>query len=537
MRFLNSEIPNPKDPKNRRRFRQSAVMVSLAFVVGSCAVPETPIAVNASNFIPGYVGGVASDEPRASAVAFEILKSGGAAADAAVALAFTLAVTHPAGAGLGGGGACIVYSGPHNTIESLDFLPRTAGLGGTVAVPGTASGLDQLHRRYGVLDWGVLVLQAEGLARRGAPISHSLAAAAKAEAPMLRTDPVMAERFLDGNGQGVEQDGVVTQVELATVLAQIRIRGAGDFYSGQSAATFLDGVAEAGGALSQSDLRAYAAVWSDTLFLDLAGMRVYVAPGAPGGGVVAAQLWAMLATDPRFTSGDEGARAHLFAEASARAYGDRGNTAANPLSVFRAQTLMSNVALGRHTPFAGGAGAPKVTADDTGATGFVVMDGEASVVACTLTMGKAFGIGRTARPSGVILAAAPDDVATNAFVAPVLAFAAGDTAVSMAAAAGGPVGPAAIAALLLQGPFEGLAINLAPPRLVHPGLPDQVLVEGRISGVQRQGLTDRGHTLRDFTRLGAVSALACIPAANNRPRQCAFVSDPRAGGLAVADQQ
>ncbi len=536
MRFLKTDLPDPTDPKNRQPFRQSAVIGSLAFVVASCAVPETPIEVNPSNFIPGYLEGVASDEPRASAVAFEILKSGGTAADAAVALAFTLAVTHPSAAGLGGGGACLVYSGHDHTIESLDFLPRTAGPGAPWRCPETAVGLDQLHRRYGVVDWGVLVLQAEGLARRGTPISRSLAAAAQAEAPMLRTDPVMAERFLDGNGQGVAQDGVITQVELATVLAQIRIRGAGDFYSGQSAATFLDGVADAGGALSQSDLRAYAAVWSDTLFLDMAGMRVYVALGAPGGGVVAGQLWAMLAADPRFTSGDEATRAHLFAEASARAYGDRGNAAANPFAVFRAQILMSDVTLARHTPFSGGAGAPKVTADDAGATGFVVMDGEGSVVACTLTMGKAFGIGRTARPTGVILSPAPDDVATNAFVAPVLVFAAGDTAVSLAAA-GGPLGPAAIAALLLQGPTAGLAINLAPPRLVHPGLPDQVLVEAQISGVQRQGLTDRGHALREFTSLGAVNALACIPPANNRPRQCAFVSDPRAGGLAVSARQ
>ena len=105
------------------------------------------------------------------------------------------------------------------------------------------------------------------------------------------------------------------------------------------------------------------------MFLDMAGMRVYVALGAPGGVVVAGQLWAMLAADPRFTSGDEATRAHLFAEASARAYGDRGNAAANPFAVFRAQILMSDVTLARHTPFSGGAGAPKVTADDAGATG------------------------------------------------------------------------------------------------------------------------------------------------------------------------
>ena len=157
MRFLKTDLPDPTDPKNRQPFRQSAVIGSLAFVVASCAVPETPIEVNPSNFIPGYLEGVASDEPRASAVAFEILKSGGTAADAAVALAFTLAVTHPSAAGLGGGGACLVYSGHDHTIESLDFLPRTAGPGGTVAVPGTAAGLDQLHpplRRGGLGDAG-----------------------------------------------------------------------------------------------------------------------------------------------------------------------------------------------------------------------------------------------------------------------------------------------------------------------------------------------------------------------------------------------
>jgi gamma-glutamyltranspeptidase/glutathione hydrolase len=533
MRLLKSRFSTHPDPKNHGRFRQSALVGAVALIAGSCTVPEPEITLAQSGFVPGYVGGVASDEPRASAVAFEILNMGGTAADAAVALAFTLTVTHPVAAGLGGGGACLVYSGPQNTIESLDFLPRVAGLGGTVAVPGMALGLDQLHRRYGVLDWGALILGAEELARRGAPVSQSMAVATKTAELSLRSDPVMAQRFLTDDGQAIAEHGVITQVELATVLAQIRIREAGDFYFGQSGQTFLDGAAEAGASLTQADLRAYAAVWSDTLFLDIAGLRVYVAPGAPGGGVVAGQLWAMLADDPRYLDGNEAERAHLFAEASARAYGDRDNAAANPLSVFRAQTLMSDVSLSRHTPFAGGAGAPKVAAADAGATGFVVMDGEGSVVACTLTMGRAFGIGRTARPTGVILSPNPNDVGTNAFVAPVMVISAGDTAVSMAAAAGGPAGPAAIATLLLAAPSTGLG----SPRLVHPGLPDQLLIETALTDGQRQGLVDRGHSARVFPILGSVNALSCVRQGNNRPRQCDFFSDPRTGGLAVAARQ
>jgi gamma-glutamyltranspeptidase/glutathione hydrolase len=533
MRLLKSNFTMHPEPKKHGRFRQSALIGAVALIAGSCVTPEPEITLAPTGFVPGYVGGAASDEPRASAVAFEILNSGGTAADAAVALTFTLTATHPVAAGLGGGGACLVYNGPHHTIESLDFLPRIAAAGGTVAVPGLALGLDQLHRRYGVLDWGELILEAEALARRGAPVSQAMAVATKTAELSLQSEPIMAQRFLTDNGQAIAEDGVFTQVELATVLAQIRIRGAGDFYFGQSAATFLDGAAEAGASLTQADLRAYAAVWSDTLFLDRAGSRVYVAPGAPGGGVVAGQLWAMLADDLRYVGGGEAERAHLFAEASARAYGDRGNAAANPFSVFRAQTLMSDVTLSAHTQFVGGAGAPKVAAADAGATGFVVMDGEGSVVACTLTMGRAFGIGRTARPTGVILSPNPDDVGTNAFVAPVMVIASGDTAVSMAAAAGGPAGPAAIAKVLLA----ASTVGLASPRLVHPGLPDQVLVETAITSGQRQGLVDRGHSVRAFPILGSVNSLGCVPQGGNRPRQCKFFSDPRTGGLAVGGRQ
>ncbi len=241
MRFLKFRFSTDPDPKNRSRFRQSALIGAVALIAGSCATPEPEIVLVQSGFIPGYAGGVASDEPRASAVAFDILNAGGTAADAAVALAFPLTATHPAAAVLGGGGACLVYSGPHNTIESLDFLPRTAAAGGNVAVPGFALGLDQLHRGYGVLDWGTLILEAEALARRGAPVSRSMAAATKAAEQALRSDPVMAQRFLDTDGQGIPENGVITQVELATVLAQIRIRGAGDLYFGQAGQTFLDG--------------------------------------------------------------------------------------------------------------------------------------------------------------------------------------------------------------------------------------------------------------------------------------------------------
>lgn len=515
------------------RFGRGRLFATATVLLASaCAATVEPVQLTQAGFAEGYIGGAVSDDPRATVVAFEALAAGGTAADAAVALAFALSVTDPAAAGLGGGGACLIYDGEEGAIESLSFLPRAAAAGGPVAVPGTARGMEALHRRYGVLDWGDLVVQAEGMARRGTPVSQSLAVPFAAAANVIQADAELAALFLDPDGAALAAGAVLKQIELAAVLAQIRVRGANDFYTGQSARTFLEGAAAAGALLTLADLRAYAPVWSDTLSLELAGAQVHVVPGAASGGVVAGQLWAMLVADPRYLGGDEGARAHLFAEASARAYGDQANAAANPLSVFRAQTLMSDVSMTAHTPFAGGGLAPRVPAEDAGATGFVVTDGHGSVVACTLTMGRAFGVGRAARPTGVILSPAPGDVATESMLAPVLAFRPEIPGVALAAAAGGPAGPAAIAGLLLGPQSSGLKAALAAPRLVHPGAPDQVVIEERATPGQRDGLAQRGHRIRAFESLGAVNGMTCGIGAQGQ-RTCLLAADPRGGGLAA----
>ncbi len=539
MRLSNSQNPSPLDPKNQRRSRQSGrsrhrqfLVTATVLLASACAATVDPIQLTPAGFKEGYVGGAVSDDPRATVVAFETLSAGGTVADAAVAMTFALSVTNPAAAGLGGGGACLIYDGVEGAIESLNFLPRAGAQGGPIAVPGTARGMEALHRRYGVLSWDNLVVQAEGLARRGTPISQSLALPLAAAAKEIQADANLAALFLGPDGAALAPGAVLKQIELAAVLAQIRVRGASDLYAGQSARTFLEGAAEAGALLTLADLRAYAPAWSDTLSLELAGEQIHVVPGVASGGVVAGQLWAMLAEDPRYLGGDESARAHLFAEASARAYGDQANAAANPLSVFRAQTLMSDVSMTAKTAFAGGGLTPKVSAEDAGATGFVVTDRNGSVVACTLTMGRAFGVGRTARPTGIILSPTPKDVETESMLAPVLVLRPEIPGVALAGAAGGPAGPAAIAGLLLGVQSCGLEAALAAPRLVHPGAPDQVLMEARATPGQREGLSQRGHRIREFLSLGLVNGMTCGFGAEGQ-RTCLLAADPRGGGWAA----
>ena len=524
--------------KERRRCRQSGsrpgrrflALAAAALGIGACSVPPPTVVLAPTGFVQGFVGGIAADEPRATVVALQTLTGGGTAADGAVALTFALGVTYPVAAGLGGGGVCLVYDGAAGTLESLDFLPRAGAAGGPVAVPGTARGMAALHARYGRVAWEDLVVQAEGLARRGAPVSPALARHLGEAAAALAQDPDLAAMFTGTGGAPVATGSALVQIELAETLAQIRVRGAEDFYTGQAAQTLLAGAAEKGATLSRTDLAAYAPAWSDTLSLELAGIRIHVVPGAATGGVVAGQLWAMLAGDDRYASGAPEVRAHLFAEASARAYGDRGNRAANPLSLFRAQALMADVSAAAHVPHTGGAAALRVPLTDAGATGFVVMDRAGGVVACTLTMGQAFGTRRSARPTGVILATTPAATETQSLLAPVIAFRAGVPGVALAAAAGGPAGPAALAQVLLNAD-AGLAAAVAAPRLLHPGSPDRTAVEARASALGGS-LAQRGHVVAETPDLGAVNGVACSVAQERR--SCAFVTDPRGRGLGAA---
>jgi NADH:ubiquinone oxidoreductase subunit 3 (subunit A) len=143
--------------------------------------PSAPPA-GSQGFVRGFLGGVASEEPSASAVARAVLSAGGTAGDAAAAAGFMLSVTLPSRAGLGGGGACVVYHPRRDAPEALIFMPG-ARQGGTAtadrpaAVPMMARGLFALTTRMqGARPFEELIAPAEQMARFGAPASRALVA-------------------------------------------------------------------------------------------------------------------------------------------------------------------------------------------------------------------------------------------------------------------------------------------------------------------------------------------------------------------------
>ncbi|MEQ9449203.1 MAG: gamma-glutamyltransferase, partial [Rhodospirillaceae bacterium] len=158
-------------------------MPPVRLVVGS-GPPELPP--------PKYVGFAVADEPQAALAARGVLLAGGNAADAATALGLALAVTLPSSAGLGGGGACVVYQSATAKAESLTFIPQ----GDDVAAPVLARGLFALHAKYGSTPWPQVVAPAENLARFGAPVSRAFARDLSAYGSSLIADRTALGAFM-----------------------------------------------------------------------------------------------------------------------------------------------------------------------------------------------------------------------------------------------------------------------------------------------------------------------------------------------------
>ena len=339
----------------------AAMALSLAALTGCSTIDRVGSALTGGpsaqpgqqGFVRGFLGNVAAEEPRAALVARDILSAGGSAADAAVAAGFTLAVTLPSRAGLGGGGACLGYDPRRNEVEAFLFQPGPRagvprGADRPAAVPMMARGLFALHARQGRLPFERTMAPAEGLARFGTPISRALATDLAAVSGPLLADPVTRAVFAPG-GTPLGEGASVTQQDLASTLGSIRTAGVGDFHQGGLARRVEEGSAVAGGGLTVAEMR-----------------------GAVPQAVPAAQ---------------ERLGADIIATLPGQV--DGGAT----MAAFRA---------------AGAGQTPVPVAGSFGAsTALVVQDRDGGAVACAFTMNNLFGTGRTVPGMGFLLAPAP----------------------------------------------------------------------------------------------------------------------------------
>lgn len=414
-------------------------------------------------------GFVVADEPTAALVARDVLERGGSVVDAATALYFTLSVTQPVAASLGGGGICLVHDRIGRKTESVEFLPRRATAGGSVAVPGNVRGFALLHAKYGQLPWESLLAAPERMAAIGTPVSRAMARSLAPHAAALSAEPALASSLLSPSSSPLRELETAVQIELASTLGRVRSRGVAALYGGDGAVAFARTIADAGGLVSASDLQNYRPTVSVAAMLQMDGVQIYTPSLNVGAGAYASALWSALQN----VSPADSAGAARAANATAGSLGAQG-----------------------------------MIPDDLGSTGFAVVSARGNAVACAVTMNGALGTGRTAPGTGVILASSPDEPTRGlggAFLAPVLATGLGNSTLVFAGASGG--GPVAAAGV-------------------------QQLVRQSFGG-QRQNLSTALQNATPSTSSALVNAIVCPTGLLRGTNNCEIGVDPDGSGLGV----
>lgn len=530
-------------------------------------------------------GMVSSQERLASAIGVEILKKGGNAVDAAVAVGFALAVTLPRAGNLGGGGFMLVHLATKNETIAIDYREiapaaskadmfldekgnpdarksRDSGL--AIGVPGTVRGLALAHEKYGSgrLTLAQLIEPAARLAREGIAVEDDLADSLPSATAKLARFPASAAIFLK-DGTPLKRGDRLVQSDLATTLEAIRQQGPEAFYSGRIAASIAKSVQEAGGIMKEADLAAYKPVLRAVVRGRYRGFDITSMPPPSSGGVHLVQMLNILEGFDLKTSGAGSAQTlHLMAEAMKPAYADRATWLGDPDRVkvpargltSRRYTDMQRAAIDPNRARKADeikAGDP-VPFESDQTTHFSVLDKDGNAVANTYTLNLSYGMGMVASGTGVLMNNEMDDFsakvgAQNAFglvggdansvspgarplssMTPTFLFREG----KLVMITGSPGGSRIITTVLqVISNVVDHGMNIAEavhaPRIHHQWKPDMLLYEEGLSPDTLALLKAKGHQ----TRLGATSGSANSILVT--PQGIQGVSDPRQRGTAA----
>jgi gamma-glutamyltranspeptidase/glutathione hydrolase len=493
------------------------------------------------NQVESFAGGVIADEPRAALVGRDIIANGGNAADAMVAMYFTLAVTMPSSASLGGGGVCIVHQiGKKKKITNneIDFLPRAAA-GGQVAVPGNVRGMAALWAGFGKLPWAQLVAPAETLALQGTPVSRALANNIAAAGQILRDDPQLAALFVRADGKLADEGDNLRQTQLAAILSQIRAQGAGAFYAGPLAQRIANAAQSIGAPLTLDDLRSFKASMVAPLQVPFGEQSVYLPQPPDSAGISIAQMLQIMQSAP----GDSIGQPAFLADASMRVMADRSNwmkidgdsmtDAADLVSRSHTDQLMASYQNGRASNPTALTPSAQERPENPWSVTAVAIDQDATTISCSFTMNALFGSARMAGETGLILAPAPNNQGAGfSALAPLIVANQHNGDVHFASAAsGGMPGALAEAVVLFNTVSNKVSLDqaLQAPRVFHNGMPDKVFFEATGDG---SVLSSAGYQTEQRQPLGVVNAVICPEGAPSNIEGCSMRNDYRGNGLA-----
>lgn len=397
---------------------------------------------------------VVAQEPLAAEVGLAVMKSGGNAVDAAVAVGFALSVTYPFAGNIGGGGFMLVRMADGET-KFIDFRERAPGratrdmyldangaptkeslLGWRAAgVPGTVRGLELARKLFGktnAVSWEKLLKPAIDLASKGFPVSHAQMQSFRASARQLSqaSSPDSKRIFLKG-GAFYQWQETFRQPELASTLERIARHGAKEFYEGKTARLIADAMDKNGGLITMEDLRNYKAVVREPLRGKYHGYDIITAPLPSSGGVCILQMLGMLDGTGYETNGAGSAKSyHYLADVMRFSFADRNKYLGDPdfvnapvsqlTSAEYLKRQRAKIAPAKATEPSQIEDANSVRNEGSETTHFNVVDEEGNVAAVTYTLNDGYGSGVTVPGAGFLLNDEMDDFtaklgATNAY--------------------------------------------------------------------------------------------------------------------------
>ena len=397
--------------------------------------------------VRGKHGMVASQHELASKIGVEIMKKGGNAVDAAIAVGLALAVVYPEAGNIGGGGFMLIRDakGETHAIDYREMAPKAAGRdlfvdkegnlikgegSSTVGyrasgVPGTLAGFERAFNKYGSgkVKWADLVRPARLIAQNGYILTYRLAALFKGYKEHLAKFEDSNRIFLNG-GKFYEEGDLFRQPDLAQTLTRIETGGAREFYTGTTAKMIADDMKAHNGLITLDDLKSYRAKDRVPLKGTYRGYEVISMPPPSSGGIVMLEVLNILENyDIRKMQYNSAAKYHILAEAMRRAFADRAEFMGDPdfttvpvntltekkyasqrassIDLVKASTSMST----GHGDIPGG--------ESMDTTHFTVVDRAGTVVTNTYTINDLYGSRVTAKGTGVLLNDEMDDFAAR----------------------------------------------------------------------------------------------------------------------------
>lgn len=390
---------------------------------------------------------VASQHELASKIGIEILKKGGNAVDAAIAVGIALAVVYPEAGNLGGGGFMLIRSkdGSTKAIDYREMAPKAAsrdvfvdtkgelikGEGGSTVgyrasgVPGTLAGFDLAFKKYGSgkIKWRDLVEPARVIAQNGYVLSDRLARLFISYKETLSKYPESNRIFLR-NGNYFKEGDVLKQPELAQTLSRISVQGAKEFYSGKTAQLIAADMKANNGLITLDDLKGYVAKERTPLIGTYRGHEIITMPPPSSGGIVMLQVLNMLeGYDVRGMGLNSSAKFHVLAEAMRRSFADRAEYMGDPdfsdvpvnklidkkyAEIRRNSILPDRASSSQDIRFGKLEGSEGMET-----THYTVVDKDGNVVTNTYTINDLYGSRVTIKGTGVLMNDEMDDFAAR----------------------------------------------------------------------------------------------------------------------------